>query len=1009
MRSIGTLLGHITLALGLIIGLAAPTAAQTDPGGQVRLTLEQYEQLMITAQNRAGGPSVTWGRASMSAELPSEEGARFLTVNLVAQAKLVGDGIGRIVILPGDVVIEQVTLNGSPAALQLSDGAHVALVPKGTGAVSLSVRYLVPLRPGSSGRSALIPVPPIPGATLSIAGGRGRVEIWPGGRITTSGDNITATIPSTPAIAVRIDDGSGGARIRRADYALVVDDSGDGAVITARFEVHSAGAKAKIRLVPESVPLVAVTEDDKPLVSRVQDGWHVVDLAGRGTHEVVARMRVAVDRDEGQPRVELFLDRAPITRVSASIAGKREVTFDPAVPVTTTVEGETEETQRTLAEAFLPPSNSIVVGWTESRPEPEKLVRVNTETYQLISVEEGVVRSKVQIRYEILRGSIRELQIGIPDGVVLYKVSGDGVDDWRTFAAEDGKPRRVEVTLGRERSGSYHLTLELEQVVAKTEGAPLAVPVIRPLSAFRETGVVALFDGKKVGFAPAKPAGYTPVGQDALPVDIQTGLKRTVSQAFKHIGAPGGIASKVAAALAKEVLYDARTTALYAVKEGAILANATVQVEVKSGKSDRIVLTFPEEVTILAVIAPSLSKKGVLEGFDAGPGRKAYELRFSQALEGTIEAHLEFELIQADEGRGTFRLPDVRVHGAEVEEGSFGLTAEIGIEVQEAAADKLRKVDIAELPDSVRRRAVGQSEILLGYTYAHTPWSLDLDVKRHETVETLEAMVTGAWLETTVFEDGHVVTRALYDVKNVDRQFLRLTLPGSPKVWSVTLNGSPIKAVSDDAGAVAVPLRKGRTARIAVVYQSAQDALGGLGGLDLTAPKSDVLVTDLQWVVRIPTKFALHNVDTDMQVGDGYDYRAPSEMGSELPVALRSAADVRVLLFTLPVQEPSEAAATVSFSYVSRPGDWLGSALWIIGLVLLLLLAFRRAARRGMGAIGWFMLLAGVGGMAAKIVGWGADDTEVTFAIVALVIASLVGWRAGRPAKKGADDSPEVS
>ena len=998
-------MSRVCLSL-LVLSLCSTAFAADDPPGQVRLSLERYEQLMRDAQNRAGGPQITWGRGELRVTLPGEE-ERFVTVDLTAVVKIIGGGAARVALLPGDVVIESVTSDGSKAALTRDAGAHILMLPDGDDEVTVRVRYLVPAQPGTAGRTALIPVPALPGSTLFVEAGDRAIDIWPGGRVRKQGSTTVASLPSALAVALRFGDAGGGGLVRRADYELRVGADGEGVNLWARFEVHVKGSKARVRLAPESLALTHVQENDKALVTQVRNGWHTVVVSGAGEHLVVATLRTAVDRTQGQPRVDVALDRAPITKLTAVIPGKRKVTLEPAVPLTTTTTGE-GDAQITTATGFLPPSNKVVLTWTEKRPAPEKLVRINTQTYQLVSVQEGVMRSKVQIDYEILRGKTKELAIQIPEGVVLYKVTGDTVEDWRTFAkTDDGQPRQVRITLGNERTGSYRLSLELEQVIPKKEGAALAIPVIRPMSAFRETGVVALFDGKKVGFETAAAIGYTKVGQDALPVAIRSGLERTVSQAWKHIGAPGSVTSKLTEVQAKEVLYDAQVMALYTVKEGAIIANATVQVEVKSGRSERLVLTFPQDVTILAVTAPSLSKKGELKEFDAGEGRKAYELKFSQALEGTIEAHLEFELVPKAKA-ANIRLPDVRVHGAEVEEGSFGITAETGIEVQQASSAELRKVDVTELPESVSRRAMGGTEILLGYTYAHTPWELKLHVKRHETVQTLKAMITQAWLETTVYEDGHVVTRAVFDVRNDDRQFVRLMLPEGSKVWSVSANGQAIKAVSDEKGAVAIPLRKGTQARVEIVYQATRDALGSLGSLEFLAPRADVVVTDLQWLMRVPMDYALHSISTGMDEADARDYRAPGGAASAMPIPMPQGSDTRMLLYTLAVQEPTEDAVEFSMSYVSRPSEGFGGLLWIVAVVLLLLVVFRRGAGRQMGAIGWLMLLVGLGAGVGKIIGWGIDDMEAWVAIGLLVVASVAGMLMSRKRSKSTEDSSDA-
>src|SRR5690606_504256 len=142
-------------------------------------------------------------------------------------------------------------------------------------------------------------------------------------------------------------------------------------------------------------------------------------------------------------------------------------------------------------------------------------------------------------------------------------------------------------------------------------------------------------------------------------------------------------------------------------------------------------------------------------------------------------------------------------------------------EAQPLTATDIRRVDVTELPNAIRLRS--EREILFGYTYAYAPWALQVELKRHQTVETLKAVVNAAWLETTVLEDGHVVTRALFRVANEGRQFLWLTMPPDATVWRVSAGGQAVKAVADQAGALAVPLPKGQTVLVDVVYDVPTD------------------------------------------------------------------------------------------------------------------------------------------------------------------------------------------
>ena len=946
MRQVRLLSLHL-FALVCVVAAAAlasrGASAAEGPPEHVQLTIDRYEALL--ARLRAPDGASSFGRGSVRITAPQDGASSLVSVSV--SARLVASpasGSGAVIaVLPGDVVLKAARLDGSDLTLVRRDGAYAVVLPDGSRGGGLSLEYDVPMLTASGAYSVVVPLPPMPGSDVTVDGREG-ARLWPAGVVSGGGSSLSASVPATAAVAVEWA-GAGAGTIHRASHRLEVSADVLRATLVSKVDVVTREANTWVRIAPAEYALVDVMEGNDSLVTRVQGDHHEVEIPAKGRHAIEIQIATAVDRSEGQPKVTIPLGEVPISQLAVVVPGKRAIELSPAMPLVTTVSGATDA-EVTTASANLPPLESVSVTWAESLAAPEEIVRVSADSYQILRLSEGVLRSQVHVRYQILRGKVKELALQVPDDAVLYKVTGDGIEDWRTFAPEGDAPRQVRVTLGQEQEGAYNLILELEAVVSQKEGSPLPIPLVRPLNAFRETGVVALLDGDKVGFSPVEQTTYTTVGQDALPSDIRQALDRSVTQAFKHIGEPGKMKATVTAVKTREVLYDARTQALYSVKEGAVVASATIQVEVKSGKSERLVLTFPEEVTILGVIAPSLAKKGDLPAGEAGipKGRKGYELRFAQALEGTIEVHLEFELVpKTQDGGGrplhpraaaSLKLPDVRVLGAEVEEGAIGITAETGIEVTPATATELRRVDISELPSAVRKRVVGGVDILHGYTYSRAPWGLELNVKRHETVQTLTAVVNAAWLETTLYDDGQVATRAVYEVRNEDKQFIRLGMPEGAKVWTVVIDGQPVKAVTDESGALAIPLGKGRRGLVEIVYQArAPEGLSTMGSLEMLAPKLDVLVTDLQWLVRVPARLAVHGIDTTLTEADAGGYRGPPATESALPVTLPPSGETVSILLTRPVTDPAEEAARLSFRFVTRPPTWTASALGALAVL----------------------------------------------------------------------------
>lgn len=985
-----------TTAVGLALVLLSSALAWGQPSsdrGHVQLTLDRYEQL-LAGLSAPDSTAARWAPGDVAISLPAED---FGLVEVEVTAPMEAAEAGWVPLIASDALVRSVTVNGSVAPLAERHGMHALRVPEGGKRLTVKLEYSVSTAV-SDGGAAVIPLPALPSSRLELTrnGVRGAVDVSPARLQDPAAVVVRGISPATAALVVRWSGAHGQADIGDATYRLVVEPSGDSVRTEIELSILQGRKGALVPIAAPASAVVSASVGNARVLTRSTDEGTFAVLPKDGPQTVVAVVRSLVDRSDGQPRATLT-PSAAITRVEVEVPGQREITFEPKAPSSIAVVGEGEEAI-TRAEANLPFGTPVHIGWTETRQAPERNERFTVESYQLVRMTEGAVRSEVSLRYEVIRGGVRELQLEVPDDAVVYRVTGPGIEDWRTFAGTDDEPRRLRVTFGPEATGQIALKLDLERVVGTAQGAEVAVPIVKPLGAFRQTGVVALIDGEKVGFAPIETTSFSKVGQDALPSDIRKSLTDVVGQAFKHIGAPGALETQIAEAVPKDVRFDARVLSLYTVEDGALIANATIELDVKSGRADTVLLDLPESASVLSLTVPSLNKSEPAPDVEVGQGRKAHRVALTQGIAGGFSVHIEIEQLMP-KGLGRVALPDIRVMGADVQEGSFGVVAETGIEVQAGDAVDLRKADAKDLPNEVRLRS--DSDILLGYQYAHVPWSLGLEVKRLETVQTLAAVASPVRIETTVLEDGHVVTAAHYHVANQDRQFLRLTLPEDAQVWAVAADGEPIKTVRDESGALAVPLPKRTEVDLRIVYAQRSDALSLWASLDLSAPEADLLATEVQWRVLLPRDYRIARQSTDLASLEPWETTALDSDGdyaSGLPIRIPEPTELQVIAFSVPVSEATEPIAGVSLSLLATPPPAWGDAF---GMLAGLLLLFAVAMRFGRGLWTRWSRLALIVGIVlgvATLVGWQVrGDAVITLAVTlagTAVVARLVRhWR----------------
>ena len=262
-----------------------------------------------------------------------------------------------------------------------------------------------------------------------------------------------------------------------------------------------------------------------------------------------------------------------------------------------------------------------------------------------------------------------------------------------------------------------------------------------------------------------------------MPAYVREQVSLTIAHAFKYVESPVELEAAASEPEPVEARFDAQVDTLTSLGEVAVTDRATVEINVKSGRTDAIRIGAPLDVNILSLTAPSLRTYRVTEE----DGQQWIDVELTQEIEGQFRVEVTYEQILTDTDLDVdIDVPTLSVSGADIEQGRV-------------AADQLTIVDIDELPRQLVLRTT--NPILLAYKYSRRepPPRLVLSVTRHGRIETQEAAIDRADYRTLVTSDGLSVTVARFWVRNSRKQFLRIDLPEGSEVWSAFVNGRPEK------------------------------------------------------------------------------------------------------------------------------------------------------------------------------------------------------------------------
>ncbi len=219
---------------------------------------------------------------------------------------------------------------------------------------------------------------------------------------------------------------------------------------------------------------------------------------------------------------------------------------------------------------------------------------------------------------------------------------------------------------------------------------------------------------------------------------------------------------------------------------------------------------------------------------------------------------------------GRIDVPLLHLADAERESGAVAVEVLGAGEVTRHEARGLDPTDPTDLGDLLTGRL---SPAIVAFRYRgdrpEAERGLALTLTRYAPQEVLLAAVDEARYRALVSEDGKALVEGRLAVRNNQRSFLALTLPAGATLWSVAVDGRPVRPGTGPNGSVLVPLPKRRggsdAARVIVglMYADKAAAWGPSGEWRLTLPAIDLPVQQMGLTVKHSPRYRLTPLPSD--------------------------------------------------------------------------------------------------------------------------------------------------
>jgi hypothetical protein len=246
----------------------------------------------------------------------------------------------------------------------------------------------------------------------------------------------------------------------------------------------------------------------------------------------------------------------------------------------------------------------------------------------------------------------------------------------------------------------------------------------------------------------------------------------------------------------------ARITELVALGEDSSQVTSSVLLEVTQGAAREAVVSLPPGLVVNQVAGPAVA--------DWQVDRSTLTVTFLEPVESQASLVITGDVRAPREGAVT--IPIVRVPAAERETGGIAVDVIGPGEIAQREPRGLEPADPSDLGDIIAGR---ESPSMVAFRFtplaAAAARALTVNVSRYTPKAVLVANVEEARYDALVNEDGKLLVRARYAVRNNQRSFLAVSLPPQAVLWSAALEGRPVRPGVGAAGSLLLPLRKGRT------------------------------------------------------------------------------------------------------------------------------------------------------------------------------------------------------
>jgi hypothetical protein len=237
-------------------------------------------------------------------------------------------------------------------------------------------------------------------------------------------------------------------------------------------------------------------------------------------------------------------------------------------------------------------------------------------------------------------------------------------------------------------------------------------------------------------------------------------------------------------------------------------------------------------------------------------GQKVLEISFKTPRQGKFDFMIKAERIFDDETvvadfSGFPLLNSVR------EKGIVAVEMKGSAEAKVTEAEGLDRASFNELPSQLV--SYSAKPLIFAYKYLRHPYRLVLDIAKHKELPVVSTVVDSASGITLFTEDGKLVHRLTYTVRNTWKQFMEVALPKDAELWGAYVGGKSVKPSKNENDRILIPLNRSQSSEgglapfdVELIYFQKSNKFGWFGIKESSFAIPDLMMSRVIWSIYLP-------------------------------------------------------------------------------------------------------------------------------------------------------------